>query len=209
MSSITNARLATEDPAALPRMTYAEFLEWPHENQHVEWVNGRVLLMPPVGTEHGTVAMFLATLLNLWVARHKAGVVLGEPVNMKTGPQLPGRSPDVFFVANENLSRVKKTFVDGPADLVIEVVSPESRSRDEGEKFSEYEQGGVREYWIIDPERRQAGFYQLDAKGIFRPIAPTAQGVCESVVLPGLWLKLDWLWQRPLPLHDAQRALKL
>ena len=165
--------------------------------------------MPPVGTEHGTVAVFLTTLLNLWVDRHQAGVVLGEPVNMKTGPQLPGRAPDVFFVANANRGRVRKTFVDGPADLVVEVVSPESRARDEGEKFSEYEQGGVREYWIIDPERTQAAFYQLDAKGIFRPVAPTAQGVYESAVLPGLWLNLDWLWQRPLPLGDAQRALKL
>jgi Uma2 family endonuclease len=199
MSSITNDRAEILDPAALPRMTYEEFLEWPHENRHVEWVNGRVVPMPPVGTEQGSIAVFLTTLLKLWVDRQEVGVVFCEPVNMKTGPQLPGRSPDVFFVAKENLTRVRKTFIDGPADLVVEVVSPESRSRDRGEKFSEYEQGGVREYWVIDPERKEAMFYQLGGDGTYRLVAPNAQGAYESAVLPGLWLKVEWLWQRPLP----------
>lgn len=209
MSSITNGRPDTigQDASSLPRMTYEEFLEWPHENHHVEWVDGRVVPMAPVGTEHGGVAVFLTTLLNVWVQHHHAGTLLCEPVNMKTGPNLPGRSPDVLFVANENLTRVKKTYTDGPADLAVEVVSPESRSRDRGEKFYEYEQGGVREYWVIDPERRQAVFYQLGADGIYRPIAPNAQGMYESAVLPGLWLHVAWLWQRPLPpVLDILRA---
>jgi Uma2 family endonuclease len=48
-----------------------------------------------------------------------------------------------------------------PADLAVEIVPTESRLRDRGQKLAEYEMGGVREYWIIDPERRQAAFYVL------------------------------------------------
>ncbi len=61
---------------------------------------------------------------------------------MKTGSERPSRLPDIIFVAKENLSRVKENHLDGPADLVVEIISTESRSHDRGEKFYEYEQGG-------------------------------------------------------------------
>jgi Uma2 family endonuclease len=201
MSPIANDRTDTVDrePSSLPRMTYAEFLEWPHENHCVEWVNGRVVPMAPISDDHMDVVGFLAALLRHWAQDRGLGIVRTEPTNMKTAPDLPGRCPDVLFVAKKNLSRVRKAHIEGPADLAVEIISPESRPRDRGEKFSEYEQGGVREYWMIDPERKQAVFYQLGDDGIYRPIAPNAHGVYDSAVLPGLWLKVDWLWQRPLP----------
>lgn len=56
------------------------------------------------------------------------------------------------FVASEHLDRLKETYLDGPADLVVGIVSPDSVGRDRGEKFYEYAQGGVPEYWLIDPQ---------------------------------------------------------
>lgn len=47
---------------------------------------------------------------------------------------------------------MKETYLDGPADLVVGIVSPDSVGRDRGEKFYEYAQGGVPEYWLIDPQ---------------------------------------------------------
>ena len=80
-----------------------------------------------------------------------------------------------------------------------EVIFGSSRTIDERDKFAEYEQGGVREYWILDPERRTAAFYARPADGMFElmPLAP--DGTFRSAVLPGLWLQVDWLWQTPLP----------
>jgi Uma2 family endonuclease len=89
--------------------------------------------------------------------------------------------------------------MEGPADLVVEIISPESRARDRGEKFYEYEQGGVREYWMLDRQRKQAEFYALGADGIYRLIPSGDDGVFRSVVLPGFWLRVEWLWQDPLP----------
>ena len=94
---------------------------------------------------------------------------------------------------------MKSTYLDGPADLVVEVITPDSRARDRGEKFYEYEQGGVREYWLIDPLRKQAEFYQPGADGIYRLVPVGENSVYCSAVLNGLWLKVDWLWQDPLP----------
>lgn len=181
------------------KLSYEEFLEWTGEDQHLEWVNGEVVPMSPVSDRHEDVSGFLKPLLRFFVEAYQLGVIRGEPFQMKTAPTLPGRSPDMFFVATEHLSRLKKTYLEGPADLAVEVISPESRARDRGEKFFEYEQGGIPEYWLIDPIREQAEFYQRDLSGFYRPILPDAAGKYHSVVLPGLWLQVSWLWETPLP----------
>jgi Uma2 family endonuclease len=57
----------------------------------------------------------------------------------------------------------------------------------------------VREYWLLDPIRRQAEFYQLGDDGLFRAVPASADGVYHSRALPGLWLRTQWLWQDPPP----------
>ena len=117
---------------------------------------------------------------------------------MKTGPKLPGRAPDIQFVATQNAHGLRKTHVEGPADLVVEIISPGSRGVDRGDKLYEYEKGGVRKYWLIDPERRKAEFYIRSRDGSFE-LAPVKDGVFRSTALKGLWLRVEWLWQRPEP----------
>lgn len=181
------------------KMTYEEFLAWCDEDTWAEWVNGEVEMVSPASKEHQDVQGFLYELLRRYVAARDLGMVLQAPFQMKTGADLPGREPDVLFVAKEHLDRFKETFLDGPADLVIEIVSPESRLRDRGAKFAEYEIGGVGEYWLIDRERRRADFYRLDEQGRYRLVEPDEQGVYRSVIVSGFWLRIEWLWQEPLP----------
>jgi Uma2 family endonuclease len=180
------------------KMSYAEFLKWDGENQHVEWVNGEVIPLAPIGDVHQDVGRWLISLLNFFVDAHALGVIRYEPFQMKTGPDLPGRAPDILFVAKQNKSRLKKNHLEGPGDLVVEIVSPGSGVRDRKTKFAEYEQGGVREYWLIDPKRKQADFYQLRADGKFHSIR-VETGIFRSVVLNGVWLEVAWLWQKSLP----------
>lgn len=187
-------------------ISYEDFLQWPGENAHIEWVNGRVVTMSPVSWEHSDVGAFLHSLIRHYVEAHDLGVVVSDPFQMKTGPDLPGRAPDILFVAKANLGRMHPLFLEGPGDLVVEIISPGSRAVDRGEKFYEYEQGGVLEYWLIDPQRRQAEFYQRGEDGLYHPCLVDSRGRYTSRVLPGLWLQVDWLWQRPLP--PLMRVLK-
>lgn len=180
-------------------MTYKEFLKTVPDDVHAEWVDGDVVLMTPVSRKHQELSLFLLTLMNYLVEAHELGKILFEPFQMKAGRLLPGRSPDILFLAKENLSRLKENYVDGPADLVIEIISPDSRSRDRKEKFKEYQLGGVREYWILDPEREMAEFFWLDEHGRFQPLARTGKDIVRSRVLPGLWVDVGWLWQEPQP----------
>lgn len=194
MTQQLNAPVAS----ARPRMTYKQFLEWDGENQHVEWVDGEVVPMAPIGDVHQDIGRWLITLLTLFVDDFELGAIRYEPFQMKTGPTLPGRAPDIIFIAKRNLSRLKKNHFEGPADLVIEIISPGSGATDRGEKYYEYEQGGVREYWLIDPRRKQAEFNQLGRDGVYHLIEPK-DGIFRSSVLKGLWLDVSWLWQKPLP----------
>lgn len=189
------------------RMTYQQFLRRDWEQPHAEWVDGVAVMMAQISEEHNKIALFLATLLGHYSEAHGLGEVRVDPFQMKTGPKLPGRSPDVLFVAKRNAHRLKRLYVDGPADLVIEVISIGSRSTDRGAKYAEYEQGGVKEYWLLDPERKQAEFNGLGRDGHYA-LLPVQDGVFRSTVMKGLWLKVDWLWKRP-PLMSVLKEWKL
>ena len=94
------------------------------------------------------------------------------------------------------------------ADLVVEIVSPESDDRDRGEKLIEYEAAGIPEYWLLDCVRQEAWFFRLGADGRYHPGPIAADSTYHSAVLPGFWLRVAWLWQRPLPaLADVTRQL--
>ncbi|MBD0320396.1 MAG: Uma2 family endonuclease [Gemmatimonadetes bacterium] len=179
-------------------ITFEEFIATVDEDARVEWVNGEIVEMSPVTDRHAEITVFLTTLLNLLASRRQLGRVLHAPFYMKAGPEAGAREPDVLFVRTENLARIRKTYLDGPADLVIEVVSPDSRVRDRGEKFYEYETGGVGEYWIIDPLRNRMEAHRL-GQGGYDPIEMDAAGRLRSTVMDGMWLDPAWLRSEPLP----------
>jgi hypothetical protein len=79
----------------------------------------------------------------------------------------------------------------------IEIISKESRGRDTLDKRDDYERSGVREYWLVDPERRELTVFRR--KGQRLAAERLRRGRCGSVVLPGLALEGDWLWRKPLP----------
>jgi Uma2 family endonuclease len=154
--------------------------------------------MSPASERHQDLAGLLAVILRVYLEDHDAGRVLSAPFQMKLPPSIRrGREPDLVFVAKDNLGRLRQNFLDGPADWVIEIVSPESVERDA--KYREYEAGGVREYWIMDPNLQQAGFFVLDSVGRYQRMEPEADGKHHSAILPGFWISVGWLWQTPLP----------
>jgi Uma2 family endonuclease len=191
--------METTKAPPIEKLTFEEFLATLDEDTWAEWVDGKVIMLSPASDRHQDIADFLITILRLYIESRGLGWVRSAPFLMRL-PDVPSaREPDILFVRTERMSRVMPTHLDGPADLVIEIVSPESISRDRGDKFVEYEAAGVAEYWLIDPERRQAEFYRLGEDGRYRVVLPDAEGIYRSEVLAGFWLYPDWLWQEKLP----------
>lgn len=192
--------MAAPEPPAKPKMTYEEFLAWAGEDTLAEWVDGEVVMSSPASSTHQDIVGFLSTVIGMFVRQRELGVTMLAPFQMKLPDS--GREPDLIFVAAQHVERLRNTYLDGPADLAVEVLSPESVSRDRGEKFYEYARGGVSEYWLIDPLRKWAEFYRLGELGLYEPIFSGREGVFHSEAVPGFWLRVEWLWQEPLPVVD-------
>lgn len=189
--------------------TIEEFLAWRDEDVWAEWVDGKVIRMAAVTFGHQDIVCFLLALLRLHIEAHDLGWVTTAPYAIHLPSRQRVREPDLLFVSREHLVRRKELYLDGAADVVVEVVSPESRRRDRVEKVVDYETEGVREYWLIDPRHRRVELRRLDQDGHYRLIEPE-DGFLVSEAITGFRLRIDWLWEKPLPkVLDAARELGL
>jgi Uma2 family endonuclease len=182
----------------LRKLTFEEFLDWCDDDTRAEWVNGRVVILSPDNLPHNNIVVFLTQVLGLYIRKHGLGVLHIEKILMRLQATSSARMPDVLFVSKSRESILERTYVDGAADLAVEIVSHDSVDRDTSEKFAEYQTAGVREYWIIDPRRETAEFYELAVDRRYYPV-PLCDGAFRSTVVPGFWLKPKWLWEDPLP----------
>jgi Uma2 family endonuclease len=174
---------------------------------HFEWVDGKVIKMPPITLLHSLVTDYLRLLLKVYLESRNLGRTLGTPFAMRLSDISRVRQPDIFVILGENQHNLTEYYFDGAADICIEVVSPTTVITDRGVKFEEYQQGGVTEYWIIDPLRKEALFYRLDEK-VYKP-QPIQNDVYETPQLPKLQLHVPTLWDDELPdMRDILQAVE-
>ena len=124
--------------------------QWPESNQPCELWDGELIMSPTPSFNHQRVVFRFQRALHDWVAARKLGEVVAAPIDMVLSPHR-AMQPDVIFIARVRLDIIQRVVM-GPADLVAEVISPGGRNRDRIEKRDLYEQHGVKEYWIVDPE---------------------------------------------------------
>ncbi len=191
-------------PATVERrlkLTYDEFLAWADEDVHAEWVDGEVTVFVPPSIRHQDLVLFLGSLLSWYAQALNLGRVMVAPFEMRLAPGQSSREPDLLFVARGHTARLASARLEGPADLVVELISDSSVARDRDDKFYEYQDAGIPEYWVIDPRagKERVDLFSLSPKGKYEAVLPAANGRYCSVALPGFWLHPDWLWQDPLP----------
>lgn len=176
-------------------MSYQDYLQAFDEDVHVEWVQGEAIIFMSAATRHQVLVTYLIKLLGNYIEFFQLGELLSAPYQMKVSLDSNAREPDLLFVKTENKHFLEEQRLAGAADLVIEVVSPESVKRDNEDKFAEYEAAGIREYWIIDsrPDYPSAEFWVLDEHGQYQAM-PVHNHIYHSTVLSGFWLNTEWLW---------------
>lgn len=188
------------DPIRVPPnrlMSEEEFVAWCDEDTRAEFVDGKVVLMSPEALVHVRITRFLVQFLGLYLEHRPHGELLGPGYQVRLRAGLR-RVPDLLYVAPEHEQRIQDTILNGGPDVAWEIISPDSVDRDWREKHAEYEAAGVTEYWIIDPYTRTVHLYRLDESGRYERV-PEEDGKLGSSVLPGVWFRTDWFWQRPLP----------
>ena len=185
--------IANSESLSMPTMSFEEFLEWSDEDTRAEWINGKVEFRVSASKPHGILKAILCAILIFFVHKNKLGTVVNSDALMRLTTRPSGRQPDILFLQKSNSERYLKQYLNGPADLVIEIVSPESVERDNVEKFAEYAEAGVEECWIIDPEAQIARFFVL-RNASYEEVSFKQNGFYDSAVLKGFSLPVNLLW---------------
>jgi len=182
--------------------SFADFLELIQEDQKADLINGVIYMASPENIEHNDLVAWFDRVLGQYVECRRLGKVTVNRVAYRLSTH-DAPEPDVALLRSDRFDILKGGYIDGPPDVAIEIISPESVDRDYEVKRAHYESAGVREYWIIDPDEKRATFLVLS-----EPVGGRAAAFVEarlegtilhSRVVDGFSLDTRWLWQRPLP----------
>jgi Uma2 family endonuclease len=179
-------------PSGLGPYRLRDYDELP-EQPRCELLFGRLYVNPAPTLWHQVVAQYAWRHLEQ-IAEASGGHAFLAPVDIVLADHSVVQ-PDVVYVSARHGEVMKgRQRIEGPPDLLVEVVSPGTARRDRGEKLRLYAQAGIREYWIFDPEARQIEFLVNEA-GRF-VVALPVDGRYRSRSLPELHLDLGDFWHQ-------------
>jgi Uma2 family endonuclease len=181
--------------------TFADFCERIPEGLKADLIEGVIYVASPDNIQHYDVNSWLQMLISRYLKERKIegrlfGYKIAFRLSEKNGPE-----PDLAYLRPESCIRIRNTYIDGPPDLAVEIVSPDSVERDYEKKRDQYESAAVAEYWIIDPLEERLTCYRLGKNGRYKEIR-ARNGRIHSDVIPRFWVNPAWFWQSPLPDED-------
>lgn len=172
------------------KLTYEDYVLIPDDGKRHEIIDGEHYVSAAPFIRHQRVVQRLNLRLGIYVATHPVGEILPAPTDVVLSPH-DVVEPDLLFISNERSSIVEEKNVQGAPDLVIEIHSGSSRRIDRGVKKRAYERWGVLEYWMLDPERKEAEVWERTAKGgLHQRACLSAEDVLTTPLLPGLEIPL-------------------
>lgn len=176
-------------------MTYRDLVRLPDDSLRHELLDGEHVVTPSPGTGHQQIVKRVFRPLDHHVERHRLGEVLFAPFDIKLSLFTVVVPDLVYFTAERFARMVNEKHATAAPDLVVEVLSPGTRRRDQGRKRVIYERDGVGEYWIVDPVAQEvtalrraapdAGFTAATA------LAHARGETLTSPLLPGLRIPLS------------------
>ncbi len=184
---MTAAELTRPKAKAQRLWTYDEMVaELPETSLPVELWNGEIIMSPAPHPKHQDIVLNFAQRLKAFAAGGKLGKVYVSPVDVVL-TQRRVVQPDVLFITRNRLEIIKDR-IDGVPDLAMEVISETSWQRDRIQKKALYEQFGLPEYWIIDPDSETIEVFAL-IKGLYQQHSRAVGAqIAKSKLLPGFSL---------------------
>ena len=171
-------------PAAAPsvKFTYEDFVNFPNDGKRHEILDGERVVTPSPNTKHQVVSMNLTRAFVLYLERHHVGYVFAAPFDVVFS-DLDVVEPDLLYVSRERAGILTETHVRGAPDLVVEILSPETRKTDEVTKRKLYDRFDVREYWVLDPELDTIKVYRREP-GVFARAAELSAEAGDVLTTP-------------------------
>jgi Uma2 family endonuclease len=134
------------------KFTYKDYLQLP-EDKRYELIEGEFFMVPSPSYSHQTISANLFRILDSYVRTRELGEVRYAPLDVVLSEENV-LQPDILFISKERLDIITERNIQGAPDLVIEILSPTTAERDKGLKQKLYAKFGVREYWLVDPDKK-------------------------------------------------------
>lgn len=191
--------------------SYADYLSW-REDERWEIIEGEAYDMTPApGVVHQEISMNLSVLLGMFF-RERECRVFASPFDVR----LPHEKTDderIFTIVQPDLivvcdpEKLEERGCLGTPDLVIEIISPSTASKDHVRKRRLYESHGVKEFWLVHPTDRIVMIYRLENDGVYgRPDVFADDDKFEVPLFPGLEIDLTKVFPfRPPPAYQARK----
>lgn len=133
----------------------------PDDGWRYEVIEGELRMNPAPSFWHQEASFNLSLELGNFVKRQRLGKVVTAPIDVKLGELANPVQPDILFIHKDRLDIIQERWIDGPPDLIVEILSPSNWIDDRRTKYRLYALSGVREYWIVDPDKRQIEVFVL------------------------------------------------
>ena len=192
-SAVQQERTTAERPwpPSQGEWTYEDWLRLPDDGYCYEVVDRVLFISPPPRIEHQRIVVRLIRLFGNFVEDHHLGEVLVAPVGVRLPSQPIPLQPDVLFIQADRLEIIEEDYVEGAPDLVMEILSPSNWLYDRGEKMQAYQDGGVTEYWVVDPRAGTIEVYVLE-QGAYLLVGKYERGeTAQSQIVPGFEASVD------------------
>ena len=179
------------------KLTYDDFVLFPDDGMRHELIDGEHYVTPSPNMHHQGISGNLHYMIRSWLEAHPIGKVFFARLDVVLSP-FDVVEPDLLYMSNERAAEVSTPLnVQGAPEIVVEIASPGTRTRDETIKRNLYERAGVTEYWVVDPKTDVVRVYRRVGTRFERAaeLSREAGDSLTTPLLPGLELPLAKIFQ--------------
>ena len=176
------------------KLTYEDYVDLPDDGRRYEILDGELEVSPAPAPMHQGVSRNLLVILHGHVRERGLGSVYYAPIDVILANTTIAQ-PDLVFVVRGRESIISKRGIEGPPDLVVEILSPWSVRRDRRTKAKLYARFGIPHYWVVDAEARTLELYET--RGAKYRLVATHEGneKVRATLFPGLAIDLGSVWE--------------
>ncbi len=178
--------------------TYDDYLLIPEEpGYRFEILEGALVKEPSPSTQHQRVLRELGRgLINYFEHADPEGELFFAPLDV-TLTAANVLQPDILFISGARRAIIREARIDGPCDLVVEIMSPANRRKDRLQKMDIYRKAGIIHYWLADPEDNLLEAFMLKDSQYIIAASGSPGDEFTHPAFPGLNLDLDRVFHRP------------
>ena len=176
------------------KLTYEEYLKGPEIKDRYDIVDGVMIMAPKPTVAHQRLLGRCVALLHEFVSKRNLGEIFFAPLDVIIQREpLRTRQPDLLFVSNDRAG-IMEDYIQGPPNLVAEILSPSNTRRNTDDKLADYGRLGVDECWLASPEARTVEVLRLDQQSLKRTSIHGLGDQVQSDLISGLSLAVGDLF---------------